>query len=548
MTEENQLYDKKSLRVLKGGDLGLRDLASDCVAFANASGGHIDIGIEDDAHQPPPGQQVSDAQLLKLQKLIPNLTINVAVSATRREAENGGQWIRLDVFSSRQNVAATSDGRYFLRIADDSRPLMPEDLARLMSDKSAFVWEAQPQRRVPRERVDAAKLHAFMAGIRASDRVGERVTQKSDDELLAHYLMAADDCLTNLGVLWVGQRLDRAVLRYAPIVQFIRFDELGNKVFKRVWDDFSLNPQELIESIWRDVPDWQDSYEFPDGIFRKNVPHFDEVVVRELLANALVHRPYTQGGDIFINLYPDRLEVHNPGLLPLGVTAANILHTTKKRNDHLAQVFYDLKLMEREGSGFDRMYEQLLASGRPGPTVIEGDDRVTVIVARRVAHPEVIDLIDKADRAYQLRHRERITLGLIAQHESLTAIQLCKALALKNAEALQPWIGRLGELGLVLAQGRTKGTTYKVNPDVLREQSFRGRTSLKGIERHRLRELIAQDLGIYGKSKRGDIHTRIGLEIPERQLRTELLAMVKDGVLLPLGEGGGRRYELTKTR
>ena len=548
MSEENQLYDKKSLRVLKGGDQGLRDLASDCVAFANASGGHIDIGIEDDAHQPPPGQQVSDAQLLKLQKLIPNLTINVAVSASRREAENGGQWIRLDVFPSRQNVAATSDGRYFLRIADDSRPLMPEDLARLMSDKSAFVWEAQPQRRVPRQRVDPFKLSAFVAGIRASDRVSDRVRQKSDGELLAHYLMAADDCLTNLGVLWVGQRLDRAVLRYAPIVQFIRFDELGNKVFKRVWDDFSLNPQELIEAIWRDVPDWQDSYEFPDGLFRKNVPHFDEVVVRELLANALVHRPYTQGGDIFINLYPDRLEVHNPGLLPLGVTAANILHITKKRNDHLAQVFYDLKLMEREGSGFDRMYEQLLASGRPGPTVIEGDDRVTVIVARRVAHPEVIDLIDKADRAYQLRHRERITLGLIAQHESLTAIQLCKALALKNAEALQPWIGRLGELGLVLAQGRTKGTTYKINPDVLREQNFRGRTSLKGIERHRLRELIAQDLGIYGKSKRGDIHTRIGLEIPERQLRTELLAMVKDGLLLPFGVKGGRQYELTNKR
>ena len=48
MSEESQLYDKKSLRVLKGGDQGMRDLASDCVAFANASGGHIHtrIGLE----------------------------------------------------------------------------------------------------------------------------------------------------------------------------------------------------------------------------------------------------------------------------------------------------------------------------------------------------------------------------------------------------------------------------------------------------------------------------------------------------------------------
>jgi ATP-dependent DNA helicase RecG len=270
------------------------------------------------------------------------------------------------------------------------------------------------------------------------------------------------------------------------------------------------------------------------------------VVVRELLANALVHRPYTQGGDIFINLHPDRLEVHNPGLLPLGVTAANILHTSRKRNDHLAQVFYDLKLMEREGSGYDRLYEQLLASGRPGPKVEEGDDRVTVTIARRIAHPEVIDLIAKADSSHQLWPRERTTLGLIAQHEALTAIRLAKALALKNAEALQPWLGRLLDFGLVLTRGRTKGTTYLVNPDALKSKQFRGRTSLRGIERHRLRELVLRDLGIYGRSQRGEIHARIGAEIPERMLRSELAAMVNDGLLTPLGEAGGRHYELTQ--
>jgi ATP-dependent DNA helicase RecG len=546
MSEENQLYDKKSLKVLKGGDVGLRDLACDCVAFANASGGRIDIGIEDDASAPESEQRVTDAQLGKLQKMIPSLTVNVAISVNKVVTENGGEILLLQVFPSSQNIAATSEGRYFLRVADESRRLMPEDLGRLMNDKSAFVWEAQPMRQVPTQRVDADKLRDFLRNIRASDRVSERVKQKSDRELLEHYLMVRDDCLTNLGVLWVGLRNDRAVLRYAPIVQFIRYDELGSKVFKRTWDDYSLNPQELIEAIWREVPDWQDSYEFPDGLFRKNIPHFDEVVVRELLANALVHRPYTQGGDIFICLYPDRLEVHNPGLLPLGVTAVNILHTTKKRNDHLAQVFYDLRLMEREGSGFDKMYEVLLASGRPGPLVVEGDDRVTVTVARRVAHPAVIDLIDKADRAYQLQARERITLGLIAQHESMTATQLCKALAIKSADLLKPWLGRLEDFGIVVTKGRTKGTAYSVSPVVLRAHDFRGRTSLKGIERHRLRELIVSDLQIYGVAKRGEIHDRIGRDVPERQLRSEVMSMTEDGVLEAIGERGGRRYGLTK--
>jgi hypothetical protein len=39
MSEEGQLFDKKSLRVLQDGDRSLRELAADCVAMANASGG-----------------------------------------------------------------------------------------------------------------------------------------------------------------------------------------------------------------------------------------------------------------------------------------------------------------------------------------------------------------------------------------------------------------------------------------------------------------------------------------------------------------------------
>jgi len=46
----------------------------------------------------------------------------------------------------------------------------------------------------------------------------------------------------------------------------------------------------------------------------------------------------------------------------------------------------DLKLMEREGSGYDRMYEALLSTGRPAPVVKEGDDRGRVVAQQhRVA-------------------------------------------------------------------------------------------------------------------------------------------------------------------
>ena len=74
------------------------------------------------------------------------------------------------------------------------------------------------------------------------------------------------------------------------------------------------------------VPDFRETYELPEGLYRRSVPAFDDKVLRELLVNALVHRPYTQRGDIVLNLHPDRLEVVNAGRLPLGVTPQTILH------------------------------------------------------------------------------------------------------------------------------------------------------------------------------------------------------------------------------
>ena len=110
----------------------------------------------------------------------------------------------------------------------------------------------------------------------------------------------------------------------------------------------------------------------------------------ELLVNALVHRPYTQQGDIYLNLHPERLEVVNPGRLPLGVTPRNMLHASRRRNEGLARVFHDLGLMEREGSGFDLIYDRLLSQGRPAPVAEEGADWVKVTIQRRIVKPEVM--------------------------------------------------------------------------------------------------------------------------------------------------------------
>lgn len=345
-------------------------------------------------------------------------------------------------------------------------------------------------------------------------------------------------------MLCLGRQHHRAQLTTAPVIQFIKYDEHGQKVNKLVWDDHTQSPMELIEAVWLEVPDFRERYELPDGLYRQNVPAFDEIVVRELLVNALVHRPYTQRGDIFLNLHPDRLEMVNPGLLPLGVTPQNVLHTTVCRNEHMARLFHDLKLMERESSGFDKIFEVLLSQGRPAPELIETHDRVQVTVRRRILKPEVIDFIAKADQTYQLTQRERIVLGLLAQHDALTARELAGTLELPSVEALQPWLKRLLDWNLVQSTGRTQATRYFVDPGLLRSLNFAVGTTLKRIEPHRLSALIIEDLGRYPGTRIGDIHQRVGLEIPRSRVRRAVEQLVKEGGLLQEGVRSGTRYRL----
>lgn len=541
MSQEGQLLDKKSLRAVSGKTTDWAELTKDCVAFANATGGHLLIGIEDGQRQPPAGQRIPAELPDTLRRKLAERTVNVAALPNIMTANNGGQYIDL-IIPRATAVASTTDGRYFLRIADQSKPVTGDEVMRLAAERNALPWETQTTLHIRRTERDSGKCCRLLDALRASDRVKASVKEKDDEELLDHYQLAEGQYLTHLGILCIGKQQHRTQLTTAPVIQFIKYDEHGQKVNKLVWDDHTLNPMELIEAIWKDVPDFRERYELPDGLYRQNVPAFDEIVVRELLVNSLVHRPYTQRGDIFLSLHPDRLEVVNPGPLPLGVTPQNILHMTVRRNEHLARLFHDLKLMEREGSGFDKMFEVLLSQGRPAPELVEEHDRVQVTVHRRIIKPEVIDFIAKADQTYQLTQRERIALGLLAQHDALTARELAKALELPSVASLHPWLKRPLEWQLMHSTGRTQATRYFIDPQLQRSLEFTRETTLKRIEPHRLAALVLEDLQRYPCSAISDIHQRVGAEIHRKQVKRALDKLIERGEVRFEGENRWRRY------
>lgn len=541
MSQEGQLSDRKSLRAVIGRTTDWAEIAKDCVAFANASGGRLLLGIEDDRDAPPAAQLIPAELPDTLRRKLSERTVNVTVLPDVVIDPNGGQYIELRIPRA-MGVASTTDGRYFLRVADQSKPVTGDDVMRLASERSALPWETQTTLQIPRVAADTAKRDRLLRALRDSDRVKASVKEKTDDELLDHYQLAQGSELTHLGVLCIGCQHHRAQLGTAPVIQCLKYDERGQKVNKLVWDDHTKSPIELIEAVWMEVPDFRERYELPNGLYRQHIPAFDEVVVRELLVNALVHRPYTQRGDIFLNLHPDRLEMINPGLLPMGVTPKNALHTTVRRNEHLARLLHDLKLMEREGSGFDRIFEVLLSQGRPVPELSEAHDRVQVTVHRRILKPEVIDVMAKANQTYPLTQRERIALGVLAQHDALTARELTSVLELPSVEALHPWLQRLLEWGLVKRAGRTQATRYFVGADLLRRLDFAGNTAHQPTEPDRLLALVHEDLQRHPKSAISDIHGRIGPEIHPKQVKRALEELSERGAVRFEGSNRWRRY------
>ena len=170
MSFEGQLLDRKSLRAVNGKTADWNEIAKDCIAFANATGGRLLIGIEDGQDQPTPDQRIPADLPDTLRRKLAERTVNVTVLPDVVIAPNGGQYLELRIPRALA-VASTTDGRYFLRVADQSKPVTGDDVMRLASERSALPWETQITLHIPRGEADPAKREKLVQALRASDRV-----------------------------------------------------------------------------------------------------------------------------------------------------------------------------------------------------------------------------------------------------------------------------------------------------------------------------------------------------------------------------------------
>ncbi|MGA5037398.1 FxSxx-COOH system tetratricopeptide repeat protein [Streptomyces capoamus] len=180
--------------------------------------------------------------------------------------------------------------------------------------------------------------------------------------------------------------------------------------------------------------------EHPHPEAARSVPVYElpMIAVREIIANALVHRDYERtDACVHIRLFSDRLEVSNPGTWPGGaLTDAGPQDLTVleghsvKRNFQLARLLTWNRLVEGEGSGIPTAAADCDAAGSPPARVVETDGFITVTLLRRIRStaftgtapprwPVQIGLVPRPADNLVARQAERALLDAVADGQAV---------------------------------------------------------------------------------------------------------------------------------
>lgn len=200
--------------------------------------------------------------------------------------------------------------------------------------------------------------------------------------------------ITNLGAILFAKRLsdfqtlDRKAVR---VIKYEGTDRISSASKEQVGGKGYANGFEgLIDYINNLLP----NNEILGKAFRRVIPMYPEIAVRELVANAIIHQNFfTQGTSPLIEIFSDRMEITNPGA-PLIDISRFIDHPPISRNEKLASFMRRIGICEERGSGYDKVVFQTEFYQLPAPEIEIYNDHTKVIL---FAHKEYAKM-SKNDR------------------------------------------------------------------------------------------------------------------------------------------------------
>jgi predicted HTH transcriptional regulator len=310
VSSEHQRLEFKEAKT----QLDNRKLYEDCVALANEGGGHLLLGVSDK----PPRPVVGTAYHL--------------------------------------------DGKYLMRAGEAMVPMSEDQLRRILAEGGPDGLEEHTKRGLDAQQVvellDTQTYFELLKLPYPTDRVG--VMDRLSNERLIDMSDGAY-AIRRIGALLLAKRLAdfEELARKAPrVVVYQGTSKLETKLDQVGTKGYAVGFQGLIRFIMGQLP----QNEVIEDALRKEVKLVPEVVIRELVANALIHQDLAMTGvSVMVEIYAHRVEISNPGE-PV-VPVARFIDGYQSRNERVADLMRRMGICEEKSSGIDKVVSAAEVSG-----------------------------------------------------------------------------------------------------------------------------------------------------------------------------------------
>ena len=424
--------------------------------FANASGGKIYIGVNDDR------EIVGIANSQRLMEDIPNkiathLGIIVDVNLLHDEDKD-----YIEIIVEPSNIPIAYKGVYHYRSGSTKQELRGTALQHFILKKMGRSWDDISNDRATMDDIDRNAIDYFLRKGIAAQRIPEDLKDASTEVILDCLgLLDNDDKLKNAAILLFGKN----PLKFFPSVAF--------KIGRFGKDEADLMFQDVIEGNIIQMADrvmevLQAKYLVSpvrfEGMQRYETLEIPKEAMREILYNAIAHKDYT-GPDIQMHVYDDHIEVWNEGELPEGYTEETLMgrHSSKPRNRNIANTMFKAGFIDTWGRGYKKIRDGFEAAGIPMPKVQNfcGGVQVTVM---RTKFMELMNFTDNVGSdvgsdvgslsVVQLTERQRKMANIIKENPFVSAQEMSVVLSVVK-RTIERDLATMQKMGVLIREGNT---------------------------------------------------------------------------------------------
>lgn len=321
------------------------DVIETLVAFSNAKGGTVYIGVADNGEVK--GIQIGKETIQNWINEVKTKTAPQIIPDVEELTIESKTDVAINVMEYPIKPVSKS-GRYYKRIANANHLMSIDEIANEHLQTINSSWDFYPDPNHSLKDISSEKVSRFIRNIeqRAQSNIEmsgldflEKMEMIRNNQLTfgGYLLFVKDYCLIS----------DVQIGRFKSETTIIDSISLNSDLFTETDEIIAFIKKHLmVEYIITGQPQRTERFDYPLD------------AIREIVINMIVHRDYRDSSGSIIKIFDDRIEFFNPGSLYGGITIEDLLsgnYTSKTRNKLVAKAFKEIGLIERYGSGIMRV-------------------------------------------------------------------------------------------------------------------------------------------------------------------------------------------------